>query len=69
MEASPLSFKRVRNTVQHALLPLEEVRRIEKAIASAADLSDPRLGCLDAWMLGCLDACLSACLVADLRRI
>ena len=29
---------------------------IEKATASAADLWDPRLGCLDAWMLGCLDA-------------
>ena len=25
---------------------------IEKATASAADLWDPRLGCLDAWMLG-----------------
>ena len=24
---------------------------IEKATASAADLLDPRLGCLDAWML------------------
>ncbi len=24
---------------------------IEKATASAADLWDPRLGCLDAWML------------------
>ena len=24
---------------------------IEKAIASAADLWDPRLGCVDAWML------------------
>ena len=37
--------------VQHALLPLDEVRRIEKATASAADLWDPRLGCLDARML------------------
>ena len=27
---------------------------IEKATASAADLWDPRHGCLDAWMLGCL---------------
>ena len=31
---------------------------IEKATASAADLLDPRLGCLDAWMLGCLSFCL-----------
>ena len=30
---------------------------IEKATASAADLLDPRLGCLDAWMLGCLSFC------------
>ena len=37
--------------VQHALLPLDEVRRIEKAAASAAELWDTRLGCLDAWML------------------
>ena len=35
-----------------------EVRVIEKATASAADLWDPRLGCLDAWMLGCLSFCL-----------
>ena len=27
---------------------------IEKATTSAADLWDPRNGCLDAWMLGCL---------------
>ena len=26
---------------------------IEKATASAADLLDPRLACLDAWRLGC----------------
>ena len=33
---------------------------IEKATAFAADLWDPRLGCLD--------ACLFVCLVSDLRR-
>ena len=33
---------------------------IEKATASAADLWDPRLGCLD--------ACLFACLVLDSGR-
>ena len=42
---------------------------IEKATASAADLWDPRLGCLDAWMLGCLDACLCARLVGDVAPI
>ena len=42
---------------------------IEKATASAADLWDPRNGCLDAWMLGCLDACLCARLVADVAPI
>ena len=31
---------------------------IEKATASAADLWDPRLGCLHALMLGCLSLCL-----------
>ena len=41
--------------IQHALLPLDEVRRIEKATASAADLWDPML---DGWMLGCLSFCM-----------
>ena len=50
-EASPPSFEWLSIIIQHALLPLDEVRRIEKATASAADLWDPRLGCLDAWML------------------
>ena len=44
--------------VQRALLPLDEVRRIEKSTASAADLWDPRNGCLD--------DCLFACLISDL---
>ena len=60
-EASPPSFEWFSIIVQHALLPLDEVRRIEKATASAADLWDLRLGCLD--------ACLFVCLVADLGRI
>ena len=30
--------------VQHALLPLDKVRQIEKATASAADLLDPMNG-------------------------
>ena len=47
--------------IQHALLPLDEVRRIEKVTAFAADLRDPRNGCLD--------ACLCARLVADLAGI
>ena len=38
---------------------------IEKATASAADLWDPRLGCLDARML----VFLLACLVPELGRI
>ena len=50
-EASPPSFEWFSIIIQHALLPLDEVRRIEKATASAADLWDPRLGCLDARML------------------
>ena len=50
-EASPPSFERLSIIIQHALLPLDEVRRIEKATASAADLWDPRLGCSDARML------------------
>ena len=35
---------------------------IEKATASAADLWDPRLGCLDDWMLGFL---LAWCQIRD----
>ena len=45
------ALKGIVSHIQHALLPLDEVRRIEKATASAADLWDPRNGCLDAWML------------------
>ena len=45
------ALKGIVSHIQHALLPLDEVRRIEKATASAADLWDPRLGCLDARML------------------
>ena len=31
---------------------------LKKATASAADLWETMLGCLDAWMLGCLPLCL-----------
>ena len=60
-EASPPSFERIRITIQlHALLPPDEVRRIEEATASAADLWDPRNGCMD--------ACLCARPVAKINR-
>ena len=47
--------------IQHALLPLDEVRRIEKATASAADLWDPRNGCLDAGLCARLVADYGPC--------
>ena len=50
-EASPPSFERNRITYPARPATSDEVRRIEKATASAADLWDPRLGCLDARML------------------
>ena len=50
-EASPPSFERIRNTVQHALLPLDEVRRIYVAFGE-----HPAAGSMYMF-LGCLGCC------------
>ena len=47
-EASPASFERISNIVQHALLPLDEVRRIDR-LPPLPPTSGTR--CLNAWIL------------------